>query len=397
MSEELGTVLDAPEVTDEVVEQVAPEGAEAPVEGVEPVTPEVEVKGDERTMPQWIRNLKATDPIAFKAAKADFFGKRSLDEKLKDFDLDGTKGWLEENGGREAIVASLSELQGKAAEFDGIMQKVENGELPDLSPEAITKLGPVMAQQWAQHDHEGWSAAMSGVFAQTIADNGVPMFLEKMGMLLEFGKVEDVAKMVQDLKGWANGFAQKANAPRAPRTQQEPDKFAAREQELNQREQQAFNGEMQRSVESFRAPLISKELESFAKRRPNDTEAKELAVSTVASQVVQRLKADQKYQDSLNALWARKDKAGALKLIQSRETAAITEIAPKVGRMIFGNPGPAAVAKTAAQTAAAPQSGFALVDKPPAPDKIDRFRTTDAMIMRGQFILKDGRKLSLEG
>jgi hypothetical protein len=37
-----------------------------------------------------------------------------------------------------------------------------------------------------------------------------------------------------------------------------------------------------------------------------------------------------------------------------------------------------------------------LIDKPPAPQTIDRFRTTDAMIMRGQFILKDGRKFALE-
>jgi hypothetical protein len=204
--------------------------------------------------------------------------------------------------------------------------------------------------------------------------------------------------MLTQLKGWAGGFAEKAAAPRTvQQAQQQPDKFAAREQELNKREQQAFNEEMNRSVDSFRTPLIAKELESFAKRRPNDNEAKELAVSTVASQVVARLKADQKYQDAIDGLWARKDKAGVMKLIQSRETAAIAEIAPRVGRMIFGNPGPVAVAKPGAATGTKPDAGFTPVATPPKPETIDRFRTTDAMIMRGQFILKDGRKMSLEG
>src|ERR1700735_1589135 len=126
MADELGAVLEAPELeapAEEVVEQPGEVIEGDPSASVEK---EVEVKGDERTMPAWIRNLKATDPAAFKAAKADFFGKRSLDEKLKDFDLDGVKGWLEEKGGREALEASFSELQGKASELEDISSKLIN-------------------------------------------------------------------------------------------------------------------------------------------------------------------------------------------------------------------------------------------------------------------------------
>jgi len=365
MAEDLGAVLEAP--VEGVVEEVTP-AVESEV--AEPVAEEV--KGDERVMPQWIRNLKATDPAAFKDAKASFFGKRALDEKLKDFDLDGTKGWLEELGGREAIAAKVTELEGKATELDDISSKLVNGDptlisdLREVSPEGFAKLAPIVAEQWAQADPEGWGAAMSGIMAATIQQNGIPMFLEKMGMLLEFGKTDDVAKMVAQLKEWSGSFQAKASAPRTVQQAKGPDKLAEREQALNERDQQLFNTEMQRSVDSFRDPLITKELDSFIKRRPNDNDAKDLAISTVRSEVVARLKADEKYQNSLNALWARKDKDGAMRLIKSRETAAITEIAPKVGRTIFGNP---AAAKTEEKKVAAKSPTFPAAAK--SSDKFD--------------------------
>ena len=112
---------------------------------------------------------------------------------------------------------------------------------------------------------------MPGVMAATIQSNGVPMFLEKMGMLLEFGKVEDAQQMVQQLKGWANGFAEKAQAPRTAPTQGKgTDKLAEREQALQQRESQAFNADIQKGAEDVRMPLITKELESSFSRRPKE-------------------------------------------------------------------------------------------------------------------------------
>jgi hypothetical protein len=400
MSEELGAVLEAPEVIDEVVEQ---EGAVTPEEGVEieaPVEGKEETPGDWRKVPAELKEFFKTP--AGKAAKDAWFERNAYKEKFPEGikQVNELTAFLDEHGGREGLTAALGELTGKAAELDGITAKMASGDpslVTDLPPETISKLAPVMAQQWQQADPEGWSAAMSGVMAATINSNGVPMFLEKMGMLLEFGKVDDAVAMLTQLKGWAGGFAEKAAAPRTEQKQQ-PDKFAEREQQLNQREERIFFNDIKREAdETFRTPTITKELESFFKRRPNDGDAKQLAISNVLSQVAERMKADQDYQNSLNALTSRKDRAGAIKLLKSRETAAITEIAPKVGRMIFGNPGPVAVPKTATAAAGSHQAGFTPVDKAPAPQLIDRFRTTDAMIMRGQFILKDGKKLALEG
>lgn len=409
MPEELGTVLDAaPEVSAEVeVEQpneVQPEEGAEPVEIQQEATPEP--KGDERVLPQWIRNLKTTDPAAFKEAKGQFFGKRTLDEKLKDFDLEGVKGFLEQYGGQEGLNEKLTDLQGKAEGFDGVLSKLEAGDaslisdMAQTSPEGFAKIAPAVIEQYRQTDPEGWAADMSAVMAATIQQNGIPMFLEKMDMMLEFGKADDARTMLQQLKGWASGFSQAAQAPRQQVAQPKGvDKLAEREQAIAQREQQIFTDDIKKSADEFRMPSITKELESFFSRRPKDSDAKELAIQTVKSQVVERMKADKDYQNKLTAFTSRGDKDGALKLLKSREAAAISEIAPKVGRMIFGNPGAAKQEdkKPEVGQKANPEAGFTLVDKAPAPQLIDRYRTTDAMIMRGKFILKDGRKLELQG
>jgi hypothetical protein len=398
-------VLEAPElIADEVVEQPNEQQLETP----EPA-PVEEVKGDERVMPQWIRNLKATDPAAFKEAKATFFGKRTLDEKLKDFDLDGTRGWLTEAGGREAIESQLTELQGKAQELEGIASKMATGD-PSLiadfvaaSPEGFAKIAPVVVSEWARTDPEGWGHAMTGVLAATLtqenqAGDSVASVIKDIGIALRYADNEGVKAAVEKLQGWANGMITAGRSPlQRPSSMNQPAKDDGRLKAVEQREQQLFNQEMGTAVDSFRQPLIAKELDSFFKRRPNDTDAKDLAINTVKSQVVERLKGDHKYQDSLNALWARKDRDGALKLIKSRETAAIQEIAPKVGRTIFGNPGGAApVVQKQAGTPSKAEAGFSFTDKPPRPELIDRGKTSDAMIMRGKFILKDGQKLTLE-
>lgn len=410
MADDLGTVLDSPEVNsaDDVVEQVSEVTTE---DGVEAVQQEVvaEPKGDDRLLPQWIRNLKTTDLAGYKEAKGQFFGKRTLDDKLKDFDLDGVKGFLDQYGGKDGLTGTLTELQGKAEGFDGILGKLESADpslisdLLESSPEGFIKLAPVVMDQYRQTDPEGWAADMSAVFAATIQQNGIPGFLDRLDMMLEFGRSDDARTMLQQLKGWAGEFAERAQAPRQEQrngTQSKGvDKLAEREQAIAKREASIFSDDVRRDVDTtIRQPLINKELDSYFKRRPNDNDAKELAISTVRSQVMERMKADKSFQDALNAFTARRDKDGAIKLIRSREAAAISDIAPKVGRMIFGNGAPAkqeGEKKPDGTQKVNPDAGFTMVDKAPAPQMIDRFRTTDAMIMRGKFILKDGRKLEL--
>lgn len=344
-------VLDAPvlDVVDDVVEPVAEETAEATEVQEQPA----EVEGDARTEPKWLRNMKATDPEGYKDAKAKFHTLRSLDEKLKDFDLDGTKSFLEEHGGRESLATALTELQTKANELDAINQAIGEGktEILDRIPaDSLAKLAPAVAQKWAEADPEGWGRAMSGIMAATIQSSGVPMFLERIGMFLEFGKTEEAKQAIAQLGEWAGNFQKQAAAPVTARPSKAPDVT----QERQQWEHEKFTTQLTEVVESARTQEIEKSLETFISRRPKDVDAKELAIANVRQKVLERLNGDQEFKKSVNALIARRDKDGAARLIKARESKAIEEIAPKVGRTIFGQPAAAVVKPAPVVKKAAP-------------------------------------------
>lgn len=403
MSDDLA-VLDSPVLDAGVddVQQVSDDGVDLQADPAAQVQADVvkdEVAVDWRKVPAELKELFKTP--AGKAAKDAWFERQAFKEVLPE----GVKqakellGFLDEHGGREGLTTALGELQGKATELDAISEKIANADpslVKDLPDESVSKLGPVMNDRWQQADPEGWSAAMSGVFAATISNAGIPQFLDKMSLLLEFGKIEDATKMAGQLKEWAGSFASKAQAPRTSPVQQ-ADKFTAREQALNQREAQTYNAETTKEVEASRLSQIEKEIESFVKRAPGDNDKKELAVSTIRDRVLKQLNGDKDFVSKVEALHARRDKAGALKLIKSRESLIMPTIAQSVGRLVYGNPGPVKVAPAVTGAPSKVDAGYALTDKPPAPHLIDRSRTSDADIMRGKFILKDGRKLTLEG
>ncbi len=341
---DLGSVIDAPEaVVDEVVDHTADVVTDEPVVDDAAVVATDAPAEDWRKVPANLREYFKTPEG--KAAKDAWYERNAFKEVFNGGVAQAKEihAFLEEHGGKDGVVQALGDLTGKAQEYDGLLQAVESGKLPDGVADSpnFPQLAQAALDTWSQKDPDGWASAMSGIMAATIAQNGIPAFLDKMDMMLKYNDTAGFGEALKQLQGWAASFGTKASAPRT-QTQQ-PNKLDQRAQELDQREAGMFNNELSRDVDSFRNPLISKELESFAKRRPNDSEAKDLAVQTVRSQVIQRMAADKDFQSKLNALTSKRDREGALRLIKSRETAAITEIAPKVGRLIFGNP--AAVAK----------------------------------------------------
>jgi hypothetical protein len=396
---DIGTVLDSPDEDvledQQIAEEVVPDEADEVV--AEPVAEVAE--GDWRKVPPALKEFFKTPEG--KAAKDAWFERNAYKDKFPDGmkQVEAITSFLSENGGQEGIAAALGELRGKAEQLDGIMAKMESGDaslVNDLTPETISKLAPAVVEQWAQSDPEGWRASMSGVMAATIAQNGIPMFLERMSMALEYGKTDQIPQMLDQLKAWAGGFATTAAAPRTQQAAAAGEKPFDAKVERQNWESEKFRTDVRETAAKQRDTLIEKELESFFKRRPNDAGAKSIALSEVRREVQTRMSADTKYIADINALLGRKDKDGAMRLITSREQAVIASIAPGVGRSIFGNPGPVAMANKAAAAGGKPEAGYAMTDKPPKPESIDRTLTTDAMIMRGKFILKDGRKLALE-
>lgn len=356
MADEL--VLDAP-VLDEVDDQIQDEpiegeGAEDRPEGDATETVEQnDVKGDERTLPRWIRDLKATRPEDFRAAKDHFFKQKELEGKLKDFDLDGVKSWLEEKGGRESLETAFGELEAKAQELAGINEALSAGnpdlikEIAELHPESFGKLAEATLNQWSQTHPEDYSRVMSGIMSSTLQASGVPMFLEKMAMYLEVGKTDQLPAMIQQLQQWSKSFGEAAaKTPQAP---PKNDQVSQREQSVAQKERQIYNDNYLGKLEAQRKPMIEEALKDYIAQRPDSPGTKDRAIKAAIESIESTLGKDQQFIKAVQAFHAKGDAEGALRLVKSREAKVLESVAKAVGEDFYGKLVPKPTPKPAAQ------------------------------------------------
>lgn len=352
--------LDAPVLDDVVDDQILDdavegEGAEErPEDETAAALDTKEPEGDERRISQKWRELKATHPELFKEYKGLRFGKEALESKLKDFDLDGVKSWLEEKGGRESLETAFAEMETKASELDAIYEAVASGnpdlpkELAELHPEGFGKLAEATLNQWAQTNPEDYGRVMSGIMASTLQSSGVPMFLERMAMYLEVGKTAEVGQAIQQMQQWAGAFGQAAAKPAQapPKT----DQVAQREQALSQREQKIYSENYLGKLEAQRRPMIEDALKDYKAMRPESAGTHERALRAAIESVEQTLSKDQQFVRAVQAFHAKGDAEGALRLVRSRESRVVAEIAKAVGEDFYGKLG----AKTGVRTTPRP-------------------------------------------
>jgi hypothetical protein len=349
------SVVDLPEIEAPEIEVAtdAPEVAEH--EAAKPEETE-EPKVDGRKVPQWIKNLQKVDPGAYTSAKDTYFAKLQYDERLKDFDLDGTKAFLEEHGGRESLASALTEMQAKVGQLDTITQSVQEArpelvnDMADMAGENFPKLAVAVMQKWAQANPENYDAAISGAFAQTIASANIPAFLDRMELMLKYGDTASFGASLGQLRDWAASFGNKASVSPIAQSQQGQQKGETAE---DVRKQVAAD-KWRSDTTAARGSLISAELGHYSGKNP-DPDLKDIATDRITSLVMKQMKDDAAYQKSLTSLTSRGDYAGAMQLFKSREGKAVKEIAPTVARKIYGSPAPAPKVEAPAAKPAAPR------------------------------------------
>ena len=354
-------VMDLPEIeapaietTTDVSDAGVPDREKTTETEIDPKAPADEAKVDGRTIPQWLRNLKKSDPGAYTAAKDAYFAKVAYDERLKDFDLDGTKAFLEEHGGRESLATALTEMQEKVGQLDTITQSVQEArpelvnDMAEMAGENFPKLAVAVMQKWAQANPESYDAAISGAIAQTISGAGLPAFLNEMRLMLKYNDTTGFGESLDKLQAWAGGFSQKASVPTVPQGQ--PGQAKKGETAEDVRKQVAAD-KWRTDTTTERGSFINAELSHYAAKNP-DPDLKEIATDRISALVMKQMKEDAGYQKSLNSLTSRGDYAGAMQLFKSREGKAVKEIAPTVARKIYGSPAaPAAPAASKAEPA----------------------------------------------
>jgi len=360
MADEL--VLDAP-VLDEVEDQVQDEpiegeGAEDRPEGDATEEAVQETEGDGRKLPQWIRDLKATSPEAYKQAKGVFFGKDALDAKLKDFDLDGTKSWLEEKGGRESLETAFTEMEAKAQELDGINEAIAAAnpdlikEIADLHPESFPKLAVTALNEWSSRDPEGYARVISGVFANAFNQGDLenPSFasvMQRMEWNLGAGRMEEAKEDLKQLRNWVSYFGQAAKTPQNQPRQN--DQVSQREQSVAQKERQIYTDNYLAKLDTQRKPMIEEALKDYIAQRPDSPGTKDRAIKAAIESIESTLGKDQQFIKAVQAFHAKGDAEGALRLVKSREAKVLEPVAKAVGEDFYGKLGPKVTPKSATQ------------------------------------------------
>jgi hypothetical protein len=375
MSEELE--LDAPVLDNEVEntqdEPIEVEGAEdRPEDESTDLSETAEPEGDGRRLPQWIKDLKTGSPEAYKQAKGAFFGKQAIDDKLKDFDLDGIKGWLEEKGGRESLETAFAEMEAKSVELDGINEALATGntsiitEIADLHPESFGKLAEATLNEWSRRNPDDYARVISGVFASTFRDSNIDSHLQTAALYLEVGRTEQALKILNDVRQWTNSFGQAAQqAPRNVQTQAARNDGAS--QQIANERQQMYNEKYQGKLSEQRKPMIEDGLKDYFAMRPDSTGTRERALAAAVQEIESTLGKDQQFVRSVSAFHSKGDADGALRLIKSREARVMSDISKKVGEDFYGKLA-AKVVKPAAK------SPVSITRKaPPIAKPLDRF------------------------
>lgn len=357
-------------VLDEPIAGTALEGSEpaanepvADVEGTEPVaqqTPEEKYSADWRKVPEALKAFFKTPEGA--PAKDAWFARAEFAQRFPGGvqEADAVRAFMDEHGGQESLSATLAEMQQSVEALKGIEEGFANGDVKTLdrfiesSPEGFNKLAPEVMARWAQTDPDTYAHTMTQVLAATIHQpGGVSTLLRDMGMMLRYNDTEGLTQSVQQLIGWANGLSERAQQAPQARQQQgrvgAPDKLAEREQQLNQREQQQFSDAVETKANSFRMDELARELEPYTKKDASP-ERKQAVMELIGTRMQAALNADKKHLENVKALIAKKDEAGAIRLIQSKERKLIADIAPAAAVSIYGKPNAPKVAPTPTMT-----------------------------------------------
>ena len=360
-------VLDTPEVVEPV------EGAEPvePIQGGEQDSDEefAEIGGEKRDMrklPAYIRDMKETNRNGYRDAVARYWRDVDTQKLTNGFDVKGTRAWLDEKGGREAFEMTVSELQTKAQEFDGILGAIQSGDgsvasrLIEQAGENATPIATAVLNEWAKADPDAYRTVLGSVVDGALSSSPLPMGFERVDMFLgmladtlnnqqipesvkiaqtisAFSRVQGELKPMREFLG---SFRQQPGQTQAQQPQRGNPKVDQRAQDLDRREAEMFQTDLRRDVDTFRSGEIMRHLKALPGFKADDKETIDDAMRATTRDVSEQMAGDKTYQQQLNSLQQKRDKDGMMRLIKSREAKAIEQIAPRWGRKLFGQPGP---------------------------------------------------------
>ena len=422
MSTTPNPVIDDPSVGAPIAGDPGPEPSPSPEpEPVEPETPgqpepeqepgaqpepTPESKEDARKLPQHIRDLKESNPEGYKRAKAEFFdltARRSIHPTVQaardEHEL------LAANGGAEGI-AKLREdgqfFKTAATQFlkgDPAFVK----DLWDEDPIAAALHVPTMLDAFREKDRPGYNATLCRLWdtefqAVGLVDKG----FKPLRAAILAGDKDAAAEILDSIEKWQqsiSGVARQAEDPRVKAL------LAERAKAHETREQ----SEREEFLKGYRTDTVNavvedaaKVFDSFFKGRKIDQEDRTDLLREAFAMADRLVMADKGFAEQRDAHLANGDAAAAKKLTLARYMKEMPNAVKRIARRYGMFAGPAKPTPAGngqpepgqqPRQPTAPQ-GWIKVNARPQAEDIDRSRTTNEMIIGGQAVLRDGRKVS---
>lgn len=317
-------------------------------------------------------------------------------------DAQSAKQLIEGVGGIEGI----GQLQQAAQQYEQQDSFLRDGNPQALDAifsefsEGAAALAPHFLDRLAKENPEAYSAAIVPHIFSMLDGANIGNFLK--GLASE-SDAQKVSAGIKEISEWYE--RQKGSASQLkPQTQAKnpaSDRISQREQQLNQREQQIFNGQVAERINSVVQPEMTKYVNKYGQMYGlNDTQKTHFQ-NTVQARVIQTMKDDKTYLDQDKIRWESKSRTS--ESIASWRAAEfnrrLLKISDEVAKEIYGAPKPGrqvnpqdGVQKPGSPKTS-PTGGPLKIGARPENAQIDfgPGKTSDLDIIKGQARLKDGR------
>jgi hypothetical protein len=335
----------------------------------------------------FLLELRKTNPTLANQLKNAIFGSEALKKAFPEGHKEAIalKQTFEELGGKEGIQQLKTDLQ----QWDQLDGQFSNGDpafveaIAAENPEAFVKLINTGLAKFSEISPEGYSQYFGSVLVSDMNAFKIPLIMERLGDLITDPKAKELYGQIASYFKRFDSLSQQNVPPVGKRKESD-----TREQQLAQREAEL---ERKTYVEAAYGPQRSifssewKKLGGDKLSADNQQAAKEL----FASRFNAAISKIPKFKETCDRYFAAKDQAGYVRYMDGVYRQVIP-VALRQAVQYFGK----APAKTAAaKPAAKPNTGSIAVDGRPSRDKIDYSKTTSDMILRGEAILTDGKKV----
>jgi hypothetical protein len=415
------------DATDDADADESPEDSEAAPEDAQAADvqsdPYLKDRGDERTLPKWAKELIKEKPELAASLKALHFGNQRYSKFGTAPEFQKYKTTIDNFGGIDKVLSAksrldslggesgLDELQAELTEFRALDKDWNEqpsafiDRLIQNNAENYSGMMPTALVKWAHNDFQSYAHVIAQATVNTLAQNGTLNGLDMVNQALATGNIDRAKQIMAQVTGALEEvfqLSQKAPAPRVNAPDPAKQKFETERKQFAEEKMKAFDASVQADNNAWLTPDIKKEFGTVVKGKQISDNLFSRLDDAVRQEIGPMIQANPDFQKQRNALRAKGDRDGVVRLWKQHASPLIPKAVRNVAKSfdLLGNVS-AKVSKTnghsTATDVAVPTGGkgFTMVKDFPKPRDVDRNKTTEDMIDRNEFVLFDGRKVKV--